>query len=75
MRWMNFKEIKMENNKRIGRRAIGGLITIILVTVAYYITMLSETTIDWFKIYTGVVLIIYGLAVGGLTWTDLISRK
>ena len=63
------------NNKRIGRRAIGGLITIILVTVAYYVTMLTEATIDWFKIYTGVVLIIYGLAVGGLTWTDLILRK
>ncbi len=55
----------MENNKRVGRRAIGGLITIILVTVAYYVTMLTEATIDWFKIYTGVVLIIYGLAVGG----------
>jgi len=67
----------MGNNekKRIGRRAIGGLITIVLVTIAYYVTMLTETTIDWFKIYTGVVLIIYGLAVGGLTWTDLISRK
>ena len=65
----------MENNKRIGRRAIGGLITIILVTVAYYVTMLTEATIDWFKIYTGVVLIIYGLAVGGLTWTDLILKK
>jgi len=66
----------MENNKkRIGRRAIGGLITIILVTVAYYVTMLIDAKIDWFKIYTGVVLIIYDLAVGGLTWTDLISRK
>lgn len=65
----------MGNNKRIGRRAIGGLITIILVTVAYYVTMLTEAKIDWFKIYTGVVLIIYGLAVGGLTWTDLILRK
>ena len=66
----------MENNekKRIGRRAIGGLITIILVTVAYYVTMLTEGAIDWFKIYTGVVLIIYGLAVGGLTWTDLMKK-
>ena len=63
------------NNKRIGRRAIGGLITIILVSVAYYVTMLTDATIDWFKIYTGVVLIIYGLAVGGLTWTDLILKK
>lgn len=67
----------MENNekKRIGRRATGGLITIVLVTIAYYITMLTDTKLDWFKIYTGVVLIIYGLAVGGLTWTDLILRK
>jgi len=67
----------MENKgkKRIGRRAIGGLITIILITIAYYVTMLTNATIDWFKIYTGVMLIIYGLAVGGLTWTDLILRK
>jgi len=67
----------MKNNgkKRIGRRATGGLIAIVLVTVAYYVTMLTDATIDWFKIYTGVVLIIYGLAVGGLTWTDLILRK
>jgi len=65
----------MENKKRIGRRATGGLIAIVLVTIAYYATMLTDATIDWFKIYTGVVLIIYGLAVGGLTWTDLILRK
>lgn len=67
----------MKNNekKRIGRRAIGGLIAIVLVTIAYYVTMLTDATIDWFKIYTGVILIIYGLAVGGLTWTDLILRK
>ena len=63
------------NNKRIGRRAIGGLITIVLVTVAYYITMLSKADIEWFQIYTGVTLIIYGLVVVALTWTDLISRK
>ena len=67
----------MENNekKRIGRRAIGGIITIVLVTVAYYITMLSKVDIEWFQIYTGVTLIIYGLGVGALTWTDLISKK
>jgi len=67
----------MKNNgkKRIGRRATGGLIAIVLVTVAYYVTMLTDAKIDWFKIYTGVILIIYGLAVGGLTWTDLILRK
>jgi len=66
----------MENNekKRIGRRATGGLIAIALVTVAYYVTMLTDATIDWFKIYTGVILIIYGLAVGGLTWTDLMRK-
>lgn len=67
----------MKNNekKRIGRRAIGGLIAIVLITVAFYVAMLSEADINWFKIYTGVILIIYGLAVGGLTWTDLILRK
>jgi len=64
----------MENKKRIGRRAIGGLIAIILITVAYYITILSDASIDWFKIYTGVILIVYGLAVGGLTWTDLMRK-
>jgi len=64
----------MENKKRIGRRAIGGLIAIVLVTIAYYATMLTDATIDWFKIYTGVVLIIYGLAVGGLTCTDLMRK-
>jgi len=63
------------NNKRIGRRAIGGLITVILVTAAFYVAMLSDVDIGWFKIYTGVMLIIYGLAVGGLTWTDLILKK
>jgi len=67
--------VENKEKKRIGRRAIGGIITIALVTVAYYITMLTDATIDWFKIYTGVVLIIYGLAVGGLTWTDLILKK
>ena len=67
----------MENNekKRIGRRAIGGLITIVLVTAAYYATMLTDASIEWFKVYTGVTLIIYGLGVGALTWTDLISKK
>jgi len=66
----------MKNNdkKRIGRRATGGLIAIVLVTVAYYVTMLTDATVDWFKIYTGVILIIYGLAVGGLTWTDLMRK-
>jgi len=67
--------MKSNEKKRIGRRATGGLIAIVLVTVAYYVTMLTDATVDWFKIYTGVILIIYGLAVGGLTWTDLILRK
>ena len=65
----------MENNKRIGRRAIGGLIVLVLITAAFYTAMLTTKSIDWFRVYTGVVLIIYGLAVGGLTWTDLILKK
>jgi len=67
--------MKNSEKKRIGRRATGGLIAIVLVTIAYYVTLLTDATVDWFKIYTGVILIIYGLAVGGLTWTDLILRK
>ena len=66
----------MENNekKRTGRRAIGGIITIVLVTAAYYATMLTNTDIEWFKVYTGVTLVIYGLGVGALTWTDLMKK-
>jgi hypothetical protein len=68
----------MENNnekKRFGRRASGGIITVTLITVAFYICLFKDVDLTWLKLYTQWIVGVYGFVVGGLTLTDLFVKK
>jgi len=66
-----------ENNekKRFGRRAGGGIITVSLITIAFYICLFKGADIAWLTFYTKWIAGVYGVVVGGLTLTDLLIKK
>ena len=73
----------MENNekKRFGRRALFGVISLVLTTVAFYVCMIvfvlvkskAELGLNWWLMYALFTFGISGLASGLLTITDVKS--
>lgn len=67
--------VNNNEKKRFGRRAGGGIIVASLITMAFYFCILKDVELDWFKVYTTVMIGVYGFVVGGLTLTDLLNKK
>ena len=71
----------MENNekKRFGRRALFGVVSLVLTTVAFYVCMIvfvlmkskPELGLNWWLMYALFTFGISGLASGLLTITDV----
>lgn len=60
--------------KRFGRRAGGGIVTVTLLTLAFYVCMFKDVDIVWLQYYTKWIVMVYGFVVGGLTLTDLLKK-
>ena len=63
------------NGKRWGRRLGSTVGAMVLMTVAYYISMFKGLDISWWTEYAKYVTYLLGFLVGGLTITDAIFKK
>ena len=53
--------------RRFGRRAKATIVYAVLVTVAYYYTLVKGVDISWFQSYTQYMFGALGFLIGGLT--------
>jgi len=62
------------NGKRWGRRLGATIGAVLLVTIAFYITLFNGAGFEWWDAYAKYILAALGFLVGGLTITDVIKN-
>ena len=62
------------NNKRWGRRLGSTIGAVLLITVAFYITLFKGVSFEWWDAYAKYTLAALGFLVGALSLTDVIKK-
>jgi len=65
----------MSEKKRFGRRAGFSLGAVVLLTIAFYITLFKEADLDWFVKYSTYIVGLLVFIISGLTATDIWGKR